>query len=310
MHLGQSDLRSLSVFRAVVEHKGFVGAQISLGLSQSAVSFHIKALEDRFGFKLCRRGRGGFDVTDRGALVYERSKLLYIALNSFESDIGKLKNRITGTLRLGVIDNTITDGDLPLPKVIARLNVKAPEARIELVIDAPDALLTEISNGGLDIAILPATQSFRGLKITPFKEEYHSLYCAKGHPLFMTKEEDITKDIVEMCDFVVRPYANKRELDFFPNAKAKAFASNMEAPAMFIMSGAFVGYLPEHYARNWVEQDIFRPLLVPATRIRSSFVIATRPEEKPSNILDLFMQELAGLASEALHRKVAARKSN
>ncbi|MCF1470194.1 LysR family transcriptional regulator [Agrobacterium vitis] len=306
MHLGQSDLRSLAVFRAVVEHKGFVGAQISLGLSQSAVSFHVKALEDRFGFKLCRRGRAGFELTDRGALLYERSKLLYIALNAFESDIGKLKNRITGTLRLGLIDNTITDDDLPLHKVIARLNLKAPDAHIELVIDAPDALLTEISNGGLDIAILPATQPFSGLKMTPFKEEHHSLYCAKGHPLFNEKAQDITKESVQRFDFVLRPYANKRELDLFPDAKPKAFASNMEAQAMFIMSGSFLGYLPEHYARNWVEKDIFKPLLVPATRITSSFVIATRPAEKPSNILDLFMRELAGLASEAFHKRVAA----
>ena len=106
MQLAQSDLRSLAVFRAVVEHKSFLGAQIALGLSQSAISFHIKALEDRLGFKLCRRGRSGFDLTDRGAIVHERSKALFLALNAFESDIGTLKNRITGTLRLGPVSYT------------------------------------------------------------------------------------------------------------------------------------------------------------------------------------------------------------
>ncbi|MGO7888897.1 LysR family transcriptional regulator, partial [Rhizobium ruizarguesonis] len=54
------------MFRAVVDHKSFLGAQIALGLSQSAVSFHIKALEDRLGFKLCQRGRSVFELTDRG----------------------------------------------------------------------------------------------------------------------------------------------------------------------------------------------------------------------------------------------------
>ncbi|KNY30905.1 MULTISPECIES: LysR family transcriptional regulator [Agrobacterium] len=307
MQIGQSDLRSLAVFRSVVEHGSFAGAQISLGLSQSAVSFHIKALEDRFGFALCRRGRSGFELTDRGSVVYERSKALYLALNSFESDIGKLKNKITGTLRLGLIDNTVTDHELPLPKVIARIGKKAPEARIEITVGHPEALLTEIAVGGLDLAILPYAQPFRGIKTTPFKEELHVLYCAEGHALFQFAPEDVTQDLVETFDFVVRPYANRQELEFFPNAKTKAFASNMEAQAMFIMSGCFLGYLPEHYARQWVNASELKPILAATTALKSPFVIATRQEEKSSNIMDLFMQELAGLASEALHKRTASR---
>lgn len=306
MQLAQSDLRSLTVFRAVVEHKSFLGAQITLGLSQSAVSFHIKALEDRLGFKLCRRGRSGFELTDRGAILHERSKALFLALNAFESDIGTLKNRITGTLRLGLVDNTITDSDLPIHRVIARISEKAPEARVELVIDAPDALLSEIANGGLDIALLPETQPYQGLKLSRLREEVHSLYCAKGHPLFGVGEDALSVERIETFDFVVRPYANMRELQYFPGARARAAASNMEAQAMFVMSGHYLGYLPDHYARDWVHKGQFRSLMAEATRIQSAFVLATRSAEKPSTILDFFIRELAGIASEALHRRAAA----
>ena len=306
MQLAQSDLRSLTVFRAVVEHKSFLGAQITLGLSQSAVSFHIKALEDRLGFKLCRRGRSGFELTDRGAIVHERSKGLFLALNAFESDIGTLKNRITGTLRLGLVDNTITDSDLPIHRVIARISEKAPEARVELVIDAPDALLSEIANGGLDIALLPETQPYQGLKLSRLREEVHSLYCAKGHPLFGVGEGELSVERIETFDFVVRPYANMRELQYFPGARTRAAASNMEAQAMFVMSGHYLGYLPDHYARDWVQKGHFRSLMAETTRIQSAFVLATRSAEKPSTILDFFIRELAGFASEALHRRHAA----
>ncbi|ACM29351.1 LysR family transcriptional regulator [Rhizobium rhizogenes] len=303
MLLAQSDLRSLTVFRAVVEHKSFLGAQIALGLSQSAISFHIKALEDRLGFKLCRRGRSGFELTDRGVIVHERSKGLFLALNAFESDIGALKNRITGTLRLGLIDNTITDSDLPIHRVIARISEKAPEARVELAIDTPDALLSEIANGGLDIALLPETQPYQGLKLSRLREEIHSLYCAQGHPLFKKGGAELTIEHIESFDFVVRPYANMRELQFFPRARTRAVASNMEAQAMFIMSGHYLGYLPDHYARDWVQKGCFRPLMPDETRIYSTFVIATRSAEKPSTILDFFIRELAGIASESLHRR-------
>ncbi len=56
MQVSNSDLTSLTVFRSVVEHRGFLGAQVALGLSQSAVSFHIKGLEQRLGFRLMQAG--------------------------------------------------------------------------------------------------------------------------------------------------------------------------------------------------------------------------------------------------------------
>ncbi|WP_323688473.1 LysR substrate-binding domain-containing protein [Rhizobium sp. AN83] len=98
-----------------------------------------------------------------------------------------------------------------------------------------------------------------------------------------------------------------RELQYFPQARARASASNMEAQAMFVMSGHYVGYLPDHYADDWVQKGIFRPLMAAKTRIQSTFVIATRSAEKPSTVLDFFIRELAGFASEAFHKN--ARKA-
>lgn len=307
MQVAQSDLRSLMVFRAVVEHRSFLGAQVALGMSQSAVSFHIKALEDRFGFRLCRRGRSGFELTDRGAALYEKSKALFIALNAFESDVGTLKHRITGTLRLGLVDNTITDEDLPIHRVIGILSRKAPEALVRIMIDDPEALVTEVGNGGIDIAIIPEVQPVAGLKFTRFRDERHSLYCAVGHPLFVSAPATLTLAAIEAHPFVVRPYANRRELQHFPNAVVKASASNMEAQAMFVLSGQFLGYLPDHYADAWVRQGRFRALLPEETGLLSPFMIATRQAERPPAVLDLFMRELAGIASERLHLSEAGR---
>ncbi|WP_206771952.1 hypothetical protein [Polymorphum gilvum] len=68
------------------------------------------------------------------------------------------------------------------------------------------------------------------------------------------------------------------------------------------MSGHYLGYLPDHYAEDWIQKGIFRPLMAATTRIQSTFVIATRSAEKPSTILDFFIRELAGFASEVLHK--------
>jgi len=107
MKLSAADLKSLSVFLAVTEHRGFAGAQTALHMSQSAVSFHIRALEERVGFTVCRRGRQGFELTERGAIVYERAKLLLSSVDDFESEMSELRSSVYGTLRLGVVDTPL-----------------------------------------------------------------------------------------------------------------------------------------------------------------------------------------------------------
>ncbi len=61
-----SDIRLLRVFEAVVKNGGFTAAQGELNISQSTISNHITALEQRLGVTLHQRGRGGFWLTDKG----------------------------------------------------------------------------------------------------------------------------------------------------------------------------------------------------------------------------------------------------
>lgn len=157
MQTSNSDLTSLTVFRTVVEHRGFLGAQVALGLSQSAVSFHIKAIEQRLGFRLCRRGRSGFELTDRGAVVYEQSKILFLGIGAFENVVAGLKHKFAGALRLGLVDNTVTDPDMPIHRIIASLHRKAPEVMIKIEIKPPELLISELGNGSIDVAIVPET---------------------------------------------------------------------------------------------------------------------------------------------------------
>ena len=207
MQVSNSDLTSLAVFRSVVEHRGFLGAQVALRLSQSAVSFHIKGLEQRLGFRLCRRGRSGFELTDRGVIVYDQSKLLFLGLGAFENAVGRLRNRLTGTLRLGLIDNTVTDPDMPIYRVIAAVSRKAPEVTVKIEIKSPELLISELGNGGIDVAIVPETQTYPGLRFSPLREEPQSLYCGSSHALFGVASSKIDPKTVEQHPFAVRPYA-------------------------------------------------------------------------------------------------------
>jgi LysR family transcriptional regulator, transcriptional activator for bauABCD operon len=291
VRLSPADFRSLVVFRSIVEHRGFTGAQLALGMSQSTISFHLKALEDRLGFQLCLRGRGGFRLTHRGQEVFERSKSLIAAISNFEHTLGELRGRVVGTLRVGFVDNTMTNPDLPLDSIIRSCLLSAPDADIQLVIADPEILIAEIVNGGVDVAVAPQIDVVSGLKQTHFYDEPHSLYCAESHPLFSGKSEPTNAE-VERHAFVVRPYANKRELHHFPNAKVRAHASNMEAQAAFILSGQMIGYLPDHFAARWVSTGRIREV-IPSARLTSPFVHISSGDAPPSPLLKLFLREIS-----------------
>jgi LysR family transcriptional regulator, transcriptional activator for bauABCD operon len=291
MRLSASDIRAVRVFRSVVEHGGFCGAQLALSMSQSTISFQINALEQRLGFSLCQRGRRGFELTDRGSAVYEYSHSLTSALSSFEQQLVQLRSRATGLLRVGIVDATVTDSSLGIHEVMDRFFQKASEVDLRITIGSPEQLIADLAKGGIDCAISPRIKLLPGYSQTEFHHELHSLYCSERHPLF--EKESVTKHDVEAAQLVVRPYANKVELQHLPKAKVGAYASNMEAQAMYILSGHFLGYLPDHMAALFAEKRRLKPLLVPAAQIRSPFVIVSPKHKKASLSQRIFVQELS-----------------
>lgn len=278
------------MFRSVVEHGGFSGAQLALSMSQSSISFQISALEQRLGFSLCQRGRRGFELTERGRAVYEYSHSLTSAISRFEQQLGELRSRATGMLRVGIVDATVTDKALGLDDVIDQFITKASEVDLRITIGSPEQLIADLAKDGIDFAISPRIAYLPGFSQVEFRHEVHSLYCSERHPLF--KKKVVTKSDVEAAQVVVRPYANKSELRHIPNAKVGAYASNIEAQAMYILSGHFIGYLPDHFAAIFRQRNRLRPLLIPEAQIRSPFVVISPNHKEPSLAQRIFVQEL------------------
>jgi DNA-binding transcriptional LysR family regulator len=61
---------------------------------------------------------------------------------------------------------------------------------------------------------------------------------------------------------------------------------------MLILSGAYVGFLPEHYARQWVVSDDLEHLEPGRLRLLSAFEVITRRGVAPPLILRAFVDEL------------------
>ncbi|MDP0919232.1 LysR substrate-binding domain-containing protein, partial [Klebsiella pneumoniae] len=72
-----------------------------------------------------------------------------------------------------------------------------------------------------------------------------------------------------------------------------ASASDREGMAFLILTGRYIGYLPDHYASLWVQQGRLRALK-PATRFYDlSLASVTRKGRRPHLVLESFLESLA-----------------
>lgn len=251
--LADIDLRLLRVFQAVVEAGGFAAAQSVLDTTTSTISLHMRDLEQRLGFRLCQRGRAGFVLTDRGYLAYEQIKRMLNSLDDQFDNVLSLKKRLTGKIRLGVVDSLVSHQDAPLIEAIRKFNNLENNVEMQLLIDERSELERRVLAHDLQAAISPFVRPVVGLNFHRVLIERHYLYCGVGHPLF-GKSAAITPAALHQFPFVLRSHLGRADEERFHDMNVRATANNMEAMLTFVLTGQYIGLLPDHLAATWVDQ--------------------------------------------------------
>jgi DNA-binding transcriptional LysR family regulator len=145
----QLDVESLRIFAAVLDEGGMTAAAESLGLSQSAVSWRIKRLEERVGRDLLvREGRTLSPSRDgRELLAYARTMV-----DTHDEAVARLSSTVLeGTVRLGSTEEASAKctGD-----VCGRFTRIHPNAIMDFHVDRSSRLESMIASNELDVAVI------------------------------------------------------------------------------------------------------------------------------------------------------------
>ena len=285
----------LRTFCKVVEHGGFSGAQYVLGISQPAISCHIRDLETVLGYRVCERGRSGFYLTERGQSAYEKCRKILIQFEDFEGELLGLRDTLKGALRIGIVDAALSNANLPISAAVQKFFDRKNDIQLELRVASPNELEAELINGTIHIAIAPFTQTLEGLNYDYVTSETHRLYCGSAHPLFLEDPARITPDILDRHTMCLRTYHTHPGIEAVEGKRQPALVSNMEAQAILIMSGKFLGALPVHYAKSWEQLGKLRPLEHESFIWKSDFSLATRKSPVQRQAVSLFVQDFLEL---------------
>lgn len=290
--LDNIDLRLLRVFVVLADAGGFADAQITLNLSQSTLSTHLSELEKRIGGQLCLRGRRKFRLTDMGQATYDAARKLFADMDDFQSRISAASGGVTGRLKIGLSDGVFTSRLLGMQQVIARLMKPDADIFIDLFLGTPLELEQRLSDGDRDIVIGPLSQKAPGVIYQPFYEEPHYLYCGKDHPLFSRRDSSIDQAAIDAARFSVRGYRQFDDLYRVGHPRAGAFILDMEAQLMLLLSGQFIGFLPDHLADRWVKDKELRAIKPRTYWFNSLHNIAYRQSDAERPLIRAFLKSL------------------
>ena len=288
------DIRLLRVFKSVVDAGGFSAAESVLGIGRSAISQQMSDLEQRLGLRLCQRGRAGFSVTEEGREVYQSSLQLLGALESFRTEVNSLHQNLRGELNIGLTDNLVSIPHMRITHALSRLKERGPGVRINIRMIAPSEVEQGVLDGSLHVGVVPQASALPGLDYQPLYSERSLLYCAVGHPLFYIEEAQLTNERLAAQDAITPTFRLPTEIqDHYAALSCTASASDREGMAFLILTGRYIGYLPDHYASTWVQQGRLRALRPESRFYDLSLVTVTRKGRRPHLVLESFLQSLA-----------------
>jgi len=272
------DLRLLRSFTEIVDRGGFAAAQATLNISQSVLSEHIKTLEIRLGFVLCKRGPGGFKLMPEGERVYKAARQLFTAVEDFRTDIGEIGDEMAGEVVLVVEDEVVTNPACQLPRALQLFGERAGrKVRLRVETMVGYQAISRVADGSAHLGLCVSDVRARDISTQRIFDESVEMYCSVRHPLFALEDKDITEVLLNASPYSHRGHLELKEVSLFTRSLPSGdIGLGAHAQLALILSGRDVGYLPIHTAAPFVRDGRLRAVRSDLTRRQVAVQVVSR----------------------------------
>ena len=128
----RENLNDLVAFLAVAKERSFTKAAAQVGVSQSALSHTIRALEERLGLRLLTRTTRSVAPTEAGERLLRAAGPRLDEIEAELAALSELRDKPSGTIRITAHDHAVRAVLWP---ALARLLPDYPDIKVEIVID-------------------------------------------------------------------------------------------------------------------------------------------------------------------------------
>lgn len=200
--------RRLQVFHAVAKHRSFTKAAETLFMTQPAVTFQIKQLEEQFNVRLFERGHGQISLTEAGQVVFEYAERILSLSSELDARMKDLTGHVAGALLIGA---SMTIADYLLPQVLGEFKSRYPSVVPRLLVANSEMVQNQVAEHSLDIGFIEGESLLPSLVTETCCEDELQLVCAPSHPL--AKRKSVTPDLLTQHAYISRePGSGTREV--------------------------------------------------------------------------------------------------
>jgi DNA-binding transcriptional LysR family regulator len=194
------DIR-LRVFHEAAVQQSFTRAAELLSLTQPAVSFHIKSLEEDLGARLFRREKHRVVLTEVGEILLRHAREILALYDRAAADIARVVEHVGGTLTLGVAS---VIAKYVMPRPIGLFKKRNPQVSIVLEAGNTDSIVAQLARGALDLAIVSDPVDLKGHVTEPLIDDELRLITPPDHGW-------TGRDAVMLTDVVAEPFILREE---------------------------------------------------------------------------------------------------
>ena len=191
--------RRLQVFHTVARLLSFTKAAETLHMTQPAVTFQVRQLEEYFNTRLFDRTHNRISLTEAGARVYEYADKIFELYGEMENAVREMTGEISGSLTIGA---STTIAEYMLPALLGDFRAKYPEVSIHLKVSNTDGIVSMVENNTIDLGVVEAPVSNKNLVVDECRRDNLVAIVPPKHP--KADQSKITMDELLEYPFICR----------------------------------------------------------------------------------------------------------
>jgi len=172
--------RRLQVFYTVAKQLSFTKAAELLFMTQPAVTFQVKQLEEHFNTRLFERSHSKITLTPAGRLAMEYAERILNLSSEMETRLMEMTGDVSGILLIGA---STTIAEYMLPRLLGDFKSKYPQVQTRLTVANSETVESRVADHTLDIGLIEAPSHHPSLEAQVCCEDELVAICAPHHEL-------------------------------------------------------------------------------------------------------------------------------
>lgn len=191
--------RRLKVFHTVARLLSFTKAADALHMTQPAVTFQIRQLEEHFNTRLFDRTHNRVSLTEVGTRVFEYADRVFELYDEMENSVKEMTGEVSGVLTIGA---STTVAEYLLPALLGGFKGKFPDVNVRLKVSNTDSIVAMVENNAIELGIVEGVVSNKNLVLEQCRPDELVVVTPTGHEL--AKQSSVTADELMKYDFICR----------------------------------------------------------------------------------------------------------